>query len=381
MNSLYSGTIAAATIAGGWILVASLYSRADAAIVLQPVVHTAYDSNLIDFEISQHESQVKGDPEGAIGWAMLSGAYLARSRESDSDQFAWKAEAAAAKSLQLRVRRNQNAWTKLVQSMLEQHRFQDALTKTEEGIRNYPDDIPLKRMKADVLIEVGKLDEAAKLLATVRKGPNDPATGAIDARLASLRGDHQGAIALFRSTMASLAKNPSVSEPGLAWYVTKIATEQEAMGDFTAAQASFDEAVRLYPRSYKAWLGEARLAMAKHDYETVVQAANKTLEVANSLDARALRADAWLAQGNKAKAQAEYAAIRDMYHKEVATFDGLGKGGPLHVKPIDRQFATFAAKHRMFEKEALVAAKRDYQNRPDEIAKSNLEALTKAATQ
>ncbi|RYG25140.1 hypothetical protein EON82_08185, partial [bacterium] len=322
MNRFLPGAAAAATITSGWVLVASLYSRADAAIRLQPVVHPAYDATLIDREIARHQAQVKGDPKGAIGWAMLSGAYLARSRESDSDCFAWKAEDAAARSLALHVHRNQGAWLKLVQSLLEQHRFQDALAKAEEGIRTYPGDLPLKRIKADVLIEIGKPVEAGTVLASARRGTDDLETAAIDARLASIRGEHPKAVALLRSVLNVLEKNPYTSQPTLAWYVTKIGTEQEQMGDLTSAQISFNHAIELYPRSYKAWLGQARLATGRRDYPSVLQACEKALDVANSLDARALRADAWLAQGEKTKANAEYQEIRKMYREEVATFDG-----------------------------------------------------------
>jgi tetratricopeptide (TPR) repeat protein len=377
MTRVLSGLAAAATIAGGWVLVATLYSKADATIVLQPVVHPAYDPAQIDRDIAQHQAQVKGDPQGAIGWSMLSAAYLARSRESDSDKFAWKAEDAAAKSLALRTHRNGSAWLKLVQSLLEQHRFQDALAKTDQGLARFPGDLPLMRVRADVLIEIGRLDDAAALLAAIPDAANGAETAPLYARIASHRGEHEKAIALLRQTIAALMPNPSIPQPSIAWYVTKIGNEQEAMGDLTAAQKSYDEGVKLFPRSYKAWLGKARLATERKDYTAALVACEEVLKIANSLEARALQADVCLAQGDKIKANAGYAEIKSMVEDEVGTFDSLGKGGPLRVKPIDRQFATFAATHRMFMKEALPAARRDYANRPDEIAKANLRELSR----
>jgi tetratricopeptide (TPR) repeat protein len=378
-TSLALTTLAAGvSIAGGWVLVASITTKASAsAIVLEPVVHAPYDAAKIDREIAHHEMVVRKDPGGAIGWGMLSGAYLARSRESDSDQFAWKAEDAAQKSLDLRTHRNQAAWLKVIQSLLEQHRFQDSLVKTEEGLKIYPGDEALLREKADILVEIGQLDAAEKLLKSMPVKHEGADAAPILARIASTRGQHEKSIQLYRQTLQFLSSNMSVPQSGLAWYITKIGTEQESMGDLEAAQRSFDESLKMYPRSYKAWLAEARLATKRKDHEAVIKACDEVQKIANSLDAVAMRADANKALRNQEAADRDYKEVRAMYEAEVKTFDSLGKGGPLHVKPIDRQFATFAASHHMYETEALPAAKRDLANRPDKTAKKNLISLTK----
>ena len=379
MKVPFAGLVTVAVVASGWIAIGMLYRKASAAPALRlfPVVHAKYDPAKIDRDIAFNEARVARDEKGAIGWQLLSGAYLARSRESDSDRFAWKAEDAARRSLTLRVRRNQAAWTKLIQSLLEQHRFQDALAETDRGLVEYPDDVPLKRERADILVEIGRLDEAKAVLARLPMTNGGAESAPISARIASLRGDHAEAIALYRRTMEIVAKNYATPEAGLAWYLTKIATEQEAMGDLNTAKTSYDESLRMYPKSYKAWLGEARLAMARKAYPAAIDACGETLKIAYSLDAVAVRADAQQALGRTAEAEKGYAEVRAMYRAECATFDGEGKGGPLHVKPIDRQFATFAATHHRFEKEALAAARRDHRNRPDRIAESNLKILSR----
>ena len=235
----------------------------------------------------------------------------------------------------------------------------------------------LKREKADILVELGRLDEASAVLARLPLTNGGVESAPILARIAALRGDHDKAIALYRSAMGVVSKNSATPEAGIAWYLTKIATEQEAKGETDAAQKSFDESLRMFPRSYKAWLGEARLALKRKDYPATLDACAKTLEVAYSLDAVAMRGDAHKATGDATAAAKDYAEVRTMYEAECKTFDGLKKGGPLHVKPIDRQFSTFAVSHRMYEAEALSAAKRDHQNRPDEIAEKNLKALSR----
>ncbi len=367
-------------IAGGWILIPTLLrpgaARAEASVIhLQPISHEAYDPAKIDREIKFHEGRVAADPGGAIGYAMLAEAYLARSRESDSDVFAWKAEEAARKSLELRKKMNEVAYNRLIQSLLEQHRLKDALAETRSALERFPDDRSLSRLLADCLIEIGQEAEAKKVLARFSRKDEDAQWMAIVARLKGLEGDHRGAIAMYQKGYQLLLGNRSIAEDTLGWFRTKIGTEHEGLGQWDEAQAEYTQALKLSPRSYKALLGMTRVAAAKRDWSGSIAWAEKVLEVANSLDAVAAIGDAQKALGKTAEAEATYAKVHEMYLQEVANFDRLGKGGPLHVKPIDRQFATFAARHHMFQKEALMAAERDAANRPDRIAQSNLSAL------
>ena len=119
----------------------------------------------------------------------------------------------------------------------------------------------------------------------------------------------------------------------------------------------------------------ARLNAAESRWQDVETYARLTLETANSLDARALLGDAAQARGDQATANRWYAECRTMFLEEEATFGRLGKGGPLKVRPIDRQFATFSATRRIFGTDGLRAALRDDANRPDPASKANLRRL------
>lgn len=378
LKRLASGAAGAACVAGGWILVATLYTpaRAEAGgIHPQPIVHEVYDPEAIDRNIAFHEGRVRRDPDGAIGVKMLGAAYLARSRESDVDAFAWKAEDAARRSLALRTNINESAEALLVQSLLEQHRFQDALSETERGLKRYPEEHGLMKLRADVLIEVGRYAEAETLLKRLPFLADDVQRTAVEAHILSLQGRHPAAIAKLEGAYTTVLGKREVANATLGWYRTKIATEYEGLGQTERAGTEFARALELSPRSYKALLGLARVAAKRRDWAGSLAWADRTLTVANSLDAVAMRGDAHLALGRKAEARADYAAVRTMYEEEVARFGELKKGGPLAVRPIDRQFASFAVSHRMFAREALPAAERDLRNRPDATAKSNVAAL------
>lgn len=356
----------------GWCWIASVKrSNEIEPIRLEAVSHTPYDPSAIGRNISFHKSRVERDPEGAIGWSLLSEAWLAKSRESDLDAAAWKAEEAARKSLSLRVRGNGRAFQALVASLLEQHRFQDAKHALEHaGNRT--------RVYADVLLELGELDKAEAVLKKIDTS-KDPGAMATVARLASERGDHQKAISLLKGARQALSANRSVGEATFAWFDVKIATEYFKTHQLDKAAESYRSAISLYPRSYKATLGMAYVEASKRHWETASEYAKKTLEVANSLEAVALLGDARKGLGDLEGAKSYYEDCRDMYRKECAKFTADGRGGPFHVRPIDRQFATFCVKHSLFVNEALTAAHRDLLNRPDQTAKQNLAALNNAA--
>jgi tetratricopeptide (TPR) repeat protein len=374
MKAVTAFALVPLVVAVGWIGYASTL-RAEASTTVfrpEPAFHEKYDPAKIDRDIAFHEGRVKRDPKGAIGWAMLSDAYLARSRESDSDVFGWKAEAAARKSLALRSHLNVDGTNRLIQSLLEQHRFRDALAATEEALRGTPGEPGALRLQADSLVELGRYDEALAVLKELPNTTEDVAASAIQARIQSLRGDHQGALQMFKKAYTALESSSGVPEATLGWFKTKIAGEYEAQGDLESAKATYAEAMALAPRTYKATLGLARIAMQEKDWPGAATWAEKTLPIANSLDAIAILGEAAAAQGREKEAKTAYAKAHRMYVDEVANMDSLGKGGSYRVRPIDRQFATLSAKHGLFLKDGLQAAIRDAANRPDGRALDNL---------
>lgn len=361
----------AALVLGGWIFVAhEVASDTTPLFQPEPAAHAPYDPSAIDRNIAFHQARVQVDPQGPMGWAMLAEAWLARSRESDMDTAAWESEAAARRSLTLRKHGNPRAQKVLVESLLEQHRFMDALAM----MRVYSIRSP---MYADALIEVGRYNDARRVILE-QPVKNDPTVLAVSARLALVEGRPEEALALLDNIRAALVDNPGVPNTALAWYDVKAGDAHLATGNLKEARRRYHAALDLYPASYKASLGLARLAQQEGRWADVETYARLTLQTANSLDARALLGNAARAQGDDATARRWYAECRTMFLEEEATFERLGKGGELKVKPIDRQFATFCAEQGLFRVEGTRAAKRDHANRPDPAGKANLRVLEKA---
>lgn len=356
------------SLIGGSLMMAS--SQAPSPKVTphrEPTPHAKFDPTVIERDIAFHQGRVKRDPQGAIGWAMLAEAYLAESREYDRDTAAWKAEDAARKSLGIRTRGNERAKGALIASLLEQHRFRDALAALDAfGVKQ-------GRLRADVLIEMGRYAEAKKLLLVVRS--DDPSRYASLARIDMLTNRPKSALHQLQVAQSMLVGNAGISEMTLGWYDVKLGDAAVATGQRAVGRRFYESAIARHPRSYKAHLAMARLEFGLGNYPAAIRAGQATMKIANSLDARSIIGDAYAKQGNRREAQRWYASCREQFQEEVATFDRLKKGGRLRVRPIDRQFATFAATHRIYQSEALPAARRDLANRPDPHAHATVALL------
>ena len=332
-----------------------------------------YNPREIDQTISAREAQVKRDPNGAIGWAMLGEAWLERARESDLDDAAWKAEDAARRSLALRAAGNSRAQQLLVSSILEQHRFQDAHDLLASwGVKTM--------LMVDVLIELGRYGEAKALLPT-EVSMTDAAELSIRGRLALCLGEKNKAIELYQQAWSAISGLEHLNDRTQAYFRIKLGEAYAANGNMQEAKLHLKEGLRMHPRSYKASLGLAKLAAQKGEWKSVITYAKKTLEICGSMDAKALMGDAYTALKQPKKAKEWYADCLQSYRDEVSRFDELGKGGAFKVKPVDRQFANFAWTHNMFLKDGLAAARRDHANRPDPHAQLVLQSLEKKVAQ
>jgi len=367
MKLLSTFAIVGAAVGGCYFFAASHAVSSPVPIHLEPVFHAAFDAEAIERNIAFHSARVKRDPKGAIGWAMLADAYLAKSREYDNDKAAWKAEETARKSLFLRTQGNERAKSALVASLLEQHRFQDAL-HTLDGFG-----VDRGRLRADVLIEMGEYKKATALLDMANQ--DDPSVVAARARIALLQGKSEIGAGLLQKARKMTEANAAVGQTTLAWYDVKLGDALSAMGKKVEARQAYESALSFHPRSYKAHLALARLNLSEKQWSNAILEGQTTMKIANSLDARAVIGDAYAGMGDKAQAATWYKSCEEQFKTEVATFDQLGKGGPFRVRPIDRQFATFASGHRMYTAEAIPAAKRDLANRPDPHAHEVLQVL------
>lgn len=356
-----------AAVAGGWLSFAVLTSRASASL-LEPVVHAPYDSKLIDRQIASGERATGIDPKGALEWSLLASAYLARSRESDDTAAAQAAERATRSSLSLRREGNQGAWNKLVGSLLQQHRFKDALAECEAAIRARVSDDQTFRNHADCLIEVGRYDDANRAISLHARAFSDASGWAIQARIEDIQGHPEKALSLLQKAVDQADGSFGMPSDAVAWFHVRLAALMAKNGRHLSAEKEYKRALELYPRDYKAMAGLARLAFNDQRWDEAIRWCNRSDAIAPMADVRALVGDAYAMRGDRDRAEAAYSRVAALIGRPSGGTSGLHEVAPqagAHGHRLDRQYAMFCADHRRDPEGAYAAAIRDFDARQD----------------
>ncbi len=356
---------AALTISVGWALVAHLY-QARASTPPLGADHMPYDAGQIDREIEFHQKRVQRDPGGPIGWRMLSSAYLSRASESDSTEAAQKAEAAARRSLSLRQVSNAASATALVQAFLQQHRFADALTETENALKIEPENSRAIQQRAEVLIEVGRYADAETVIRAHSPAFETPTGRLISARILELHGKPDAAIRLAKQSVAEADLSSGVDARTLAWFHGRVAVTLANAGRWSEAETEFKTDLDLYPRDYRALAGMTRLCAIQERTTDVLHYGAMTQLVAPMADVEGLLGDAELALGHRELAERHYAQVAVL--AGTPSNDSSGRnvsGAGTHGHRLDRQYAMFCADHNRDLDGAYAAALRDLQSRRD----------------
>ncbi len=147
---------------------------------------------------------------------------------------------------------------------LAQHRFLAALEAGRKAQQMRPDDPWNYGVIGDAAIELGRYDEA--FAAFDRMGSLKP-TAAAYARIAyarELQGNLDGAVTAMR--MAIEATSPQDPE-GIAWAWSQLGALRLQQGEVNQAAAAYDRALFAFPRHPYARAGQARVAVARGDFD------------------------------------------------------------------------------------------------------------------
>jgi|GEM_PF-789770 len=379
MQKVLTTLCCGALVVGGWMGYASLYKTVtpagSAVIVPEPVVHLPFDSAVIDKRIANNENAVKIDPGAAMNWSGLCSAYLARSRESDDYTTAIKAEESARHSLKIRKLGNSGAWNKLVSSLLQQHRFKDALIQTEACESEKLSDDTTQQLKADCMIEIGRYDDAGLVVSKHPRAFSDGSGKTIVARLLDIGGKPGDALRLLKEAVAEVDVNGGMASDSVAWFHGRLAQELAKTGHHDEARKEFEFALSIYPRDYKSMAGLARLAFQNGNWQETIDWGNRSDAVAQMADIRALVADAYAKLNQTAKAEEGYNRVAMLVGRPSGQNDGMHEAAPAagtHAHRLDRQYAVFCADHDRDPVGAYAAALRDFEGRQDIYAYDTL---------
>lgn len=329
--------------------------------------HPSFDPMASQRQIDGRLMQVKGDPEGALGWSMLAESYLALASEKDDDLAAEQAERAARKSLSLRRNRNEVAASLLGRALLAQHRFEDAYKEVTFASVQSPENESLRRLRMEIQLELGLYEEFRRGLDDLKR-KTDPASLVVRARWEGLTGRPEEEVKILTAAVQAVDSIMSIPASTVAWFRIQLAAALLRKGDHQLSEQELDCAYTLHPESYQVCAWQTRLAAEMGDATRVLVWAEKTLKIARMTDIEGVAIKALRREGKSEEAKVR---LEEMNRENLKSGQSIeAKPGHSHVKAEtrhthDRLFAMALANLGEHPAFAHHAAEEDLQNRKD----------------
>ena len=274
----------------------------------------------------------------------------------------------ARQSLRLQPYRNVGALDVIASSDLALHRFNAALAEERAAAAAEPFDDNARAQTASILMELGRYEQAGRILASPRDRDPNPTWMSIRARYDELTGNLAGARVEMAQATSLIDSSVTVPAYTRSWYHLRDAQLAFEAGDGDAAAAQFAQSLRDYPDNAMALLFQAKFYRARGDWTHALESATRSAELYPLPQALGYEADAQRALGDtKRRAQRTDELIR----AEQRLFNVQGVN--------DRLLAMYYAEHREHLDDALRAARSDLAKRGDEIYADDTMAWVLAA--
>jgi tetratricopeptide (TPR) repeat protein len=380
----YPAVLVVAACVGAAFLALARRPQADHRVI--PASRTAYDPLRAAKTVAFYEATVKRDPQGAVSYGLLSGAYLKRANETGDLSDIRKAEAAARRSLAIRTKRNAVAYIKLSQSLIAQHRFAEAL-EAAQNAQGAGGSVMSQRLQADILFELGRYASAEALVR--RQGVlDDPGGLAQRSRFLLLRGENEEAIQLLRRACRKVDHTLHIPAEDAAWIHTRLGVALAATGRGDEADHEYATALNLFPNDNKTLTLRADLAGHCRDWRRASEYAAEALRIERTPEALVILGECRRAMGDRVGAERlfqeveagithvdnsghkhdhqrahshNHGVLRHIHRRRAA--HPVVKGGHGHTH--DRHLILFCADHNRNLEEALALARHELTVRQD----------------
>lgn len=310
MNRLLVGVLVLSVLAlGGW----STGRRAVARARAEASAESAREAEVRTADIAFFTARAERDPWSAGDRARLASLLLARARATGQYEDLLAAEAAARSSLALRHDRNRGGTLVLTNALTGQHRFREALLVAEPMEREDTTDLTALSLTGEVLMELGRYDEAARRFARIGATSNLAALMRLT-RWREVTGDVDGARRLLLDARARSGRAFGLSREQRAWFELRVAEFDLRYGNLGEADQALARGFAISPGDYRLHAVAARLDLARRRWNAAADHAGQSLDAHFDPAALALLAQAERGQGDSAAAgqavNAMVAAIR-----------------------------------------------------------------------
>jgi tetratricopeptide (TPR) repeat protein len=285
-----------------------------------PPVRRLTDADVRDLDIAFYQRRIARDPLGARDRAQLAGLYLQRARATGDNSDLVRAEETARGSLANRRAHNGKALAVLVNSLLAQHRYPEALVAARDLAALEPEARSVQALLGEIEMELGLYDSARTRFAPLAVWTRDLAVAPRLARWLELQGRTEEAHRLLLQTRDNARKLHALPAEQAAWFELRVADLALRNGRLAEAEQSLGAGLAAHPGDYRVLGLYARLAAVRHDWRGAIGWGE--LAIAQTLDPATLGVvgDAYEALGDSAKASEYYRVLEVAVSRQIGPF-------------------------------------------------------------
>jgi len=301
-------------------------------------------------EIALFEERVRTDPYSPEDRGWLASLLLLRGRAVGNDGDVHRAETLARESLELRAAHNASAALTLSASLLEQHRFAEALEVAERLVAQEPENVGYRAHLAEVQVEIGDYRGAAATFGSLQSARGNMGVAARLARWAEIEGRTTDARNLLYAARDQASRHYRLSADQVAWFHLRLGDHEMQNGRLKEAAASFRDGLAARPDDHRVMFALARLHAARGEWKETLRWAMQGEERLD-LVTMALIGDAHAALGDRAEAERWYARLE----ADAAE----------NPEPFNRQLYTFRLNQGRHVAETLATLQEEIRTRKD----------------
>lgn len=290
---------------------ATLFSRDARSSGFSPAPTALTSSELEEIRshyIALYERRAEEDPWSAGDRMILSQLYMQRARETGSHEDVLRAETAARRSLELREAHNARAYGVLAMSLLEQHRFQEALQAMEQLVAAEPENAAFRAFLGEILLELGEYERADTVFASVEAAGEHLDVAPRLARWMEMRGRPGESLKLLYQARDRALRQLRLEGEQIAWFHLRLGDMELRHGRLDEAEEAFQAGLSYVPDDYRLTSAMARLAAAREDWDEAVRLGEDVIGELLDPNTLVLLSEVHAARGHTVQAD-EYAQV------------------------------------------------------------------------
>ena len=305
-----------------------------------------------DQAILRHQRLLQRNSHDATVHYRLGDAYLQKARETGDITYINLAEKALQRCLEI-APEHSGAARHLAYAMYMRHGFEEAAIQAQKAMGLDPADSHAYGVLGDAYLEVGQYEAAAHAYQRMIQLQGDLYAYSRLAGLKSLRGDTDGAIADLEHAI-QLGQAQERPPESIAWAMWQLGNESLALGQLSAAEASYLQALNTLPDYYRALAGLAQVRAAQQRYAEAIDLYRKAIAIVPLPDYAAALGDVYTKLERSEEAQKQYDLV-----------EYIGYLNTLNKVLYNRELAYFYVDHDRKLSEALDLAGRELEVRRD----------------